>query len=80
MVNGILGIFGTSLEQILSYVFAPLGFLMGLPKHDILTASQLLGSKMVLNEFVAFGQLRRDNKIIRLQKCFNDVCIFNWIC
>ena len=57
MVNGILGIFGTSLEQILSYVFAPLGFLMGLPKHDILTASQLLGSKMVLNEFVAFGQL-----------------------
>ena len=57
LVNGILGIFGTSLEQILSYVFAPLGFLMGLPKQDILTASQLLGSKMVLNEFVAFGQL-----------------------
>lgn len=57
MVNGILGIFHTSLEQILSYLFAPLGFLMGLPKHDILTASQLLGSKMVLNEFVAFGQL-----------------------
>jgi len=57
LVNGALGIFGTSLEQILSYVFAPLGFLMGLPKHDILTASQLLGSKMVLNEFVAFGQL-----------------------
>ncbi len=57
LVNGALGIFGTSLEQILSYVFAPLGFLMGLPKEDILTASQLLGSKMVLNEFVAFGQL-----------------------
>lgn len=57
LVNGILGMFGTSLEQILSYVFAPLGFLMGLPKQDILTASQLLGSKMVLNEFVAFGQL-----------------------
>ena len=57
LVNGALGMFGTSLEQILSYVFAPLGFLMGLPKQDVLTASQLLGSKMVLNEFVAFGQL-----------------------
>jgi len=30
---------------------------MGLPKKDILVASQLLGTKLVLNEFVAFGQL-----------------------
>lgn len=57
LVNGLLGLFGISLEQILSYVFAPIGFLMGLPKQDILTASQLLGSKLVLNEFIAFGQL-----------------------
>lgn len=57
LVNGALGIIGLSLEEILSYVFAPIGFLMGLPKQDILTASQLLGSKLVLNEFVAFGQL-----------------------
>ncbi|MGL5314465.1 MAG: NupC/NupG family nucleoside CNT transporter [Peptostreptococcaceae bacterium] len=57
LVNGILGIAGLSLEQILSYVFAPIGFLMGVPKEHILTASQLLGSKLVLNEFVAFGQL-----------------------
>jgi CNT family concentrative nucleoside transporter len=40
-----------------SYIFAPIGFLMGLPKKDILVASQLLGTKLVLNEFVAFGQL-----------------------
>ncbi|MCR8744592.1 NupC/NupG family nucleoside CNT transporter [Romboutsia lituseburensis] len=57
LVNGLLGVFGISLEQILSYVFAPIGFLMGLPKQDILTASQLLGSKLVLNEFIAFGKL-----------------------
>ncbi|MGL5313315.1 MAG: NupC/NupG family nucleoside CNT transporter [Peptostreptococcaceae bacterium] len=57
LVNGLLSIVGLSLEQILSYLFAPIGFLMGLPKQDILTASQLLGSKLVLNEFVAFGQL-----------------------
>lgn len=57
LINGLLSIVGLSLEQILSYLFAPIGFLMGLPKQDILTASQLLGSKLVLNEFVAFGQL-----------------------
>ena len=57
LVNGVLSIVGLSLEQILSYLFAPIGFLMGLPKQDILTASQLLGSKLVLNEFIAFGQL-----------------------
>lgn len=57
LVNGLLSIVGLSLEQILSYLFAPIGLLMGLPKQDILTASQLLGSKLVLNEFVAFGQL-----------------------
>lgn len=57
LVNGVLGVVGLSLEKILSYVFSPMGFLMGLDKGDILTASQLLGSKLVLNEFVAFGQL-----------------------
>lgn len=57
LVNGALGVVGLSLEKILSYVFSPLGFLMGIDKADILIASQLLGSKLVLNEFVAFGQL-----------------------
>ncbi|MEG0856860.1 MAG: nucleoside transporter C-terminal domain-containing protein [Terrisporobacter sp.] len=57
LVNGALGIFGLSLEMILSYLFAPIGFFMGIPQENILTASQLLGSKLVLNEFVAFEQL-----------------------
>ena len=57
IVNMFLGYFGLSLEQIFSYVFAPLGFLMGLEGSDVLTAGQLLGSKLVLNEFVAFQSL-----------------------
>ena len=57
LVNGALGIFGLSLQQILSYFFAPLAFLMGITPDNVLTAGQLLGSKMVLNEFVAFGNL-----------------------
>ena len=57
LVNGALGIVGLSLQQILSYLFAPLAFLMGIKPDHVLTAGQLLGSKMVLNEFVAFGDL-----------------------
>ena len=57
LVNGALGLVGLSLQQILSYLFAPLAFLMGINPDNVLTAGQLLGSKMVLNEFVAFGDL-----------------------
>lgn len=57
LINGILGIFNTSLETILSYVFAPMGYLMGLEGKEVLTAGELLGSKLILNEFVAFGKL-----------------------
>ena len=57
LVNGALGIFGLSLEQILSVIFAPIGFLMGISPDDVSLAGQLLGTKLVLNEFVAFGQL-----------------------
>ena len=57
LVNGALGAVGLSLQQILSYVFSPLAYLMGINPDHVLTAGQLLGSKMVLNEFVAFGDL-----------------------
>ena len=57
IINMVLGFFGVSLEQIFSYIFAPLGFLMGLDGNEILTAGQLLGSKLILNEFVAFESL-----------------------
>ena len=57
LVNGALGIFGLSLEKILSVIFAPIGFLMGISPEDVSLAGQLLGTKLVLNEFVAFGQL-----------------------
>ena len=57
LLNGILGIFGLSFEMILSYLFSPIGFLMGLEGGEILKAGELLGSKLILNEFVAFGKL-----------------------
>lgn len=57
LINGILGVFNMSLETILSYVFAPMGYLMGIEGKEVLTAGELLGSKLILNEFVAFGKL-----------------------
>ena len=57
LINKGLGIFGISLEQIFSYVFAPFGALMGLDPSEILMEGNLLGSKLVINEFVAFEQL-----------------------
>ena len=57
IVNLILGFFGLNLEKIFSYIFAPFGYLMGLDGSEVFIAGNLLGSKLVLNEFVAFQSL-----------------------
>lgn len=57
LMNGILGTFGMSLERIFSYIFSPFGFFMGLDGENIFYAGELLGFKLVLNEFVAFQNL-----------------------
>lgn len=46
-----------SLGMFLGYVFSPLAWAMGIPKSDIRSAGELLGLKMVANEFVAYSQL-----------------------
>jgi CNT family concentrative nucleoside transporter len=43
-----------SLEFIFSYLFAPLAWLIGVAAGDLLAVGQLLGEKLVLNEFVAY--------------------------
>ncbi len=53
----ILGQFGISLAQIFGYIFAPFGFMFGFSGSDIMTAGTLLGEKLILNEFIAFGRL-----------------------
>lgn len=66
LVNGILGIFGISLQQILSYLFYPIGYLMGLGgQKEVLFAGELLGYKLVLNEFIAYDKLAGAMKGVR---------------
>ncbi len=66
MVNGILGwvhvmpMMGwlpDSLQKIFGYLFAPVAWLMGVSWKDAFSIGNLLGTRLVLNEFVAFLQL-----------------------
>ncbi|PEV88445.1 NupC/NupG family nucleoside CNT transporter [Bacillus thuringiensis] len=56
-IGSLFGVQGLSLELILSYVFAPLAWLIGVPAADVMQAASFIGQKTVLNEFVAFGSL-----------------------
>ena len=57
LVNAILGLGGLSLQQIFGWVFAPIAWAMGVPWRDAPTIGNLLGTRMALNEFVAYAQL-----------------------
>ncbi|HVS90013.1 MAG TPA: NupC/NupG family nucleoside CNT transporter [Candidatus Acidoferrum sp.] len=49
--------FPSSLQQIFGWVFAPVAWVIGIPWHDCLNIGNLLGTRMVVNEVVAFQQL-----------------------
>ena len=64
MANGLLGGIGgwfgqptLSFQQIVGYVFAPIMYLLGVPWNEAIQAGGLFGTKIVLNEFVAFIDL-----------------------
>lgn len=65
LFNGILGALGglvgfpqLSFELIMGYVFAPVSFMMGVPWADAHIVGTLLGKKLILNEFVAYLDLK----------------------
>jgi CNT family concentrative nucleoside transporter len=64
LVNGMFGYvhgqvwwFPASLDIVLGYIFRPIAWAMGVSWKDSLTVGNLLGTRMVLNEFVAFVKL-----------------------
>jgi CNT family concentrative nucleoside transporter len=64
LVNGILGgihryvaFVPGNLETILGYLFAPVAFVIGVPWHDAPVIGNLLGTRMVINELVAYKML-----------------------
>ncbi len=65
LVNMGLGLFpalkGTplTLQRMLGWIMAPVSFLMGIPWSESLTAGSLMGTKTILNEFIAYLDLAR---------------------
>ena len=57
LINMVLGFAGLSLEMIFGYIFSPFGYLMGFDTVTAMQEGTLLGQKLALNEFVAFGTL-----------------------
>ena len=54
---GLASLANLSLQQILGLAFAPVAWAMGVPWQDSQIIGNLLGTRMVLNEFVAYAQL-----------------------
>ena len=64
LANGLLGGIGAwfgyptlSFQQILGYLFSPIMYLLNIPWTEAQVAGGLFGTKVVLNEFVAYIQL-----------------------
>ncbi len=57
LVNWPLQYLWTSLEQIFATVFAPLAYLMGVPWNESGIVGNLIGQKVIVNEFVAYQSL-----------------------
>lgn len=56
-VHGMVAWVPASLQQILAIVFAPIAWTLGVSWKDCASVGNLLGTRMVLNEFVAFLDL-----------------------
>ncbi len=64
LINGIFGgihrhaaFFPVSLESLLGHIFAPVAYAIGIPWHDAISVGNLLGTRMVINELVAYQAL-----------------------
>ncbi len=66
MVNGLfrflhglpyMGWFPDSMQQIFGVIFAPVAWLLGVAWNDCASIGSLLGTRLVMNEFIAFGDL-----------------------
>ncbi|EXJ87649.1 CNT family concentrative nucleoside transporter [Capronia coronata CBS 617.96] len=68
VINGLLGWWGRywgihhlTLELILGYIFYPVAFFLGVPRNDdLFKVSRLIGTKVIVNEYVAYSSFQTD--------------------
>jgi len=56
--------FPDSLERILGWIFAPIAWLIGIPRQDCSTIGSFLGTRMVANELLAYKMLGAAQKTL----------------
>ena len=56
--------FPKSLEGIIGHLLAPVAWLIGIPWHDCMRVGDLLGTRMVLNELVAYSKLGGEKALL----------------
>ena len=56
--------FPKSLEGIIGHLLAPVAWLIGIPWHDCMRVGDLLGTRMVLNELVAYSKLGAEKALL----------------
>jgi concentrative nucleoside transporter, CNT family len=54
-----------SMQQILGMLFAPVAWALGVSWNDCATVGHLLGTRMILNEFVAFADLGKLRSVLQ---------------
>jgi len=57
LANLILGVVHVDLQTLFGYTLAPVAWILGVPWQDAAAVGNLMGTKLVLNEFVAFSML-----------------------
>jgi CNT family concentrative nucleoside transporter len=77
LVNGLLGWWGgywgindpdakLSLELILGYILYPVAWLLGVPKNDLRQVGELIGKKVIINEYAAFEALVKQERYMSM--------------
>jgi CNT family concentrative nucleoside transporter len=77
LINGLLGWWGgywgindpdakLSLELILGYLLYPVAWLLGVPKNDLRQVGELIGKKVIINEYAAFEALVKQERYMSM--------------
>ena len=66
LVNALLAFLwndAVTLQSLLGYIFSPIAWLLGVPSGEINQVGSLLGTKIAVNEYVAFLELQRQSDL-----------------
>ncbi|KAI0409032.1 NupC family nucleoside transporter [Xylaria palmicola] len=75
LINGLLSWWGgywgidnpkLTLQFLLGYIFYPIAWLLGVPKNELLEVGELIGQKIIINEFAAFIALTTEPRYMAL--------------